>query len=56
METVIVPARTIVRIGDTQVRFATDTIVEVEYENMKYLTGYHYTHLPESSDSAPEEN
>lgn len=48
MEVVMIPAKTVVTINGVPVALAVDTLVEVEYANMCYLTGYHYAHLPEA--------
>ena len=54
METVIIPAKTVVHIEGIPVALAVDTIVETAYENMALLTGYHYAHLSDEPNAAPE--
>lgn len=45
MELVMIPAKTVVHIKGLQVALPIDTLVEVAYENMSQLTGYHFGHV-----------
>jgi hypothetical protein len=52
MEVVLVPAKTTVQINGIAVKLAVETLVEVAYDDMKHLTGYHYAHLPDVPEGA----
>jgi len=50
MEAIIIPEGTIATIRGVEVFLVTSVIVEVPYNEMSRLRGYHYAHIETSED------